>query len=215
METSRLHRTSRQRRSRFGSSLFKDVFFIRLASMNSRSQCMKTFSLRAFQNLITRRAYQATRYLSCETFSYTVHRPCAFSNTSSLSSNTFRDTDDNYTRSSIDLDYVNVDTFLDDVRSVSAESDCSDDDTRDDEGLIPIYWDYQLPSIQVSKHERKGSLHSNVSCSSKYSVSLFSEVFSPSLTPASSVYSGSVVGKRSGSFGERAIEETVRWLLES
>ena len=185
--------------------------------MNSQSQCTKTFSLRAFQNLVTRRACQATQYLSRETSSYTVCRPCAFKNTSSFCSNAFRDTDNDYTSSSTEFGCFNIDTFLDidDVRSVSAESDCSDDDIRYDEGLIPIYWDHRLPSIQSFKRKREGSVQSNASCSSKYSVSLFSDVCSPTSTPASSVYSGGVVSKRSGSFGNRGIEETMRWLWGS
>ena len=184
--------------------------------MNSRLHCAKAFSLRAFQNLITRRACQATRYISHQASSYTIHRSCAFNNVLSFA---FPDTDNDYTRSTTDPNYVNVDTFqdIDDVRSVSAESDCSDDDLRDDEGLIPIYWDHQLPSIQVSKRakRRKYSIpprptirNTPYHCFPKYS--------SPISTPASSVYSGSVVCKTSGEFGgDRAIEETVRWLLDS
>jgi hypothetical protein len=185
--------------------------------MISRLQCKKTFSLRAFQNLITRRACQATQHLSREASSYTTHRSCAVKNTPSFSTDVFRDTDDHYIRFSMDVDVVNVDIFLgiDDIRSISAESDCSNDDLRDDEGLIPIFWDDRPTSIQVSNRKREGSFNSTGSWCSKCT-SLFSEGFSTTSTPASSVYSGSVVYKTSGSFGrDHGIEDTLRWLLES
>ena len=183
--------------------------------MTSRLQCTKTFSLQAFQNLVARRAWQVAQYVSGQSCSFPAHRSL-FKNTPSFCSSAYPNNANFCTNTPRVVDKTNVDAFDDDTRSVSAESDCSDDDIRDDEGLIPIIWDDQIP---VFIHKREASVHSDVSCSSKYSISLFSEVYSSTSTvstPASSVYNDSIVYKKSGSFGgHRGIQETMRWLLES
>ena len=103
----------------------------------------------------------------------------------------------------------------DDIRSIIAESDSSDDDLRYDEGWIPVRWDQSLPdTLNVFKHKRQPSLHSNASWSSKASSSLFPKG-TPISTPASPVY-GEYVVKCKDVFGDgRGIEETMPWLLES
>lgn len=180
--------------------------------MNTHCQsCHKTFSSQAFQRLISRRARQITRYLSRRSSSYHTST-CASVNDIGKPCPTPID--------------ILVDPYLDneDLRSISAKSDCSDDDLRDDEGWIPITWDKygHTPSFSVSIiHERKGSIQSDSSWSSVLSSSLFVESLnekgSPPSTPASPVFGDSVERtKRKGPVEEaRAMEDTMRWLLES
>jgi hypothetical protein len=177
--------------------------------MNTRFEpCHKTFSSQAFHSLISRRARQITRYLSRCSSSYNTSTCLSINNIGEPCHTPFD---------------IPVDPYLDndDLRSISAESDCSDHDLGDHEGWIPITWD-NAPSFSVNIiYGRKSSIQSDVSWSSGLSSSLFMESLneersSPS-TPASSVFGDSVERtKRKGSVEEhRAIEDTMRWLLES
>jgi hypothetical protein len=179
--------------------------------MNPHFEFQKTFGLQAFHSLVSRRARQITRYLTRRSSSYNTST-CTFINNIDIPCFTPVD--------------ILIDPYLDndDLRSISAESDCSDDDLRDDEGWIPITWDKYPHTISFSPviiRGRKDSIQSDASWSSFSSSSLFMESLneegtSPS-TPASSVYGDSIEStKRKGSFGEgHGIEETMRWLLGS
>lgn len=179
--------------------------------MNSRGECRKTFSLHAFQSLISRRARQVSRYLShrnppsCTT--------CAFLHNIDIPSSVTLSTQSN--GSNIDL------------RSITAESDCSDDDSRDDEGWIPITLQ-QNPSsspplpIKIKHKKNEPSLASSFSSLS----SLFTESeLSPPSTPASSLFadcvvccSGESIMKKDKPVRDGSVkggDRTMRWILES
>src|SRR5271170_362180 len=83
-----------------------------------------TFSLEAFHSLLSRQATKVTESLSRPTSLLTDIQPCHHLDTSPTIYTSFRVVEDS----------------LHHRRSIITESDCPDDDLRDDEGWIPISW---------------------------------------------------------------------------
>jgi hypothetical protein len=169
-----------------------------------------TFSLEAFQSLLSRQAGKVTEYLS---------RP------KSLPAIPHHD----ITPPAI---YTTFHVVEESRRSIVAESDCSDDhDLHDDEGWIPISWETcdTVPTTSYSSTSSepcKAGQHKRVHSSTSNASSIFSEVtqeWTPPSTPGSSAF-GETMSKmrvmRKEDEGEvwkdvaRSMDETMKWIFE-
>jgi hypothetical protein len=123
-------------------------------------------------------------------------------------------------------------------RSIITESECSEDEIRDNEGWIPIHWDESTPvspspvltpfprQVPSYNHSRNGSLRSESSISSFQSESIFSaqdEEGSPPMTPVSASFGHRTRMSHMENRGDKYlsvsteyyVEEKVNWLFES
>lgn len=173
-----------------------------------------TFSLSAFQSLLSRQAGKVTEYLS---------QP------KSLPAVPHHDTPPTI--------YTAFHIVEGSRRSIAAESDCSDDhDLHDDEGWIPISWETcdVSPSVpttsysSTSSEQFKAGQHKRAHSFTSNASSIFSEVtqeWTPPSTPGSSAF-GETGSKtrmmRKGDEKEdevwkeaaRSMEETMKWIFE-
>lgn len=163
-----------------------------------------TFSLEAFQSLLSRQACKVTECLS---------RP------KSLPAIPHHDTPPTI--------YTTFHVVEESRRSIVAESDCSDDhDLHDDEGWIPISWEtcdtvpttsYSSTSSDMYKTGQHKRAHSSTSNSS----SIFSEgtqEWTPPSTPGSSAFGTIMLRKEDErevwKDAARSMDETMKWIFE-
>ena len=168
-----------------------------------------TFSLEAFQSLLSRQAGKVTEYLS---------RP------KSLPTIPHHDTPPAI--------YTTFHVVEQSRRSIVAESDCSDDhDLHDDEGWIPISWEtcdtVPTPSYSsTSSKPFKTGQHKRAHSSTSNASSIFSEVtqeWTPPSTPGSSAFGETGTKMRMmrkederevWKDAARSMDETMKWIFD-
>jgi hypothetical protein len=183
--------------------------------------CRKSFSLQAFQSLLSRRARQLSKYLSRRRSNqFFLPRQCQLCIT------------DMNIECIHDIPPFDALESMcdDDYRSVLAASDCSDDDLRDDEGLITITWEDvcsvsnfpEVPPFSAPARNERGSVSSTSSSSLSLGADSLQSEWTPLSSPASLAYAECVSQGHSDSLKRKVreddvdhtIEETLKWILE-